>query len=46
VGSVDMFQDFFSFPTWEDAFLTIAITVFALLAGGALLLAWLNRKKE
>ncbi len=46
VGSSHVFQDFFSFPTWEDGFLTIAVAIFLMLAGGALLLAWLKRRRD
>lgn len=35
-----------SFSSWEDGFLTIAVTVFFLLSGAGLLAAWLNRRKD
>ena len=41
-----MMSDLFSFSSWEDGFLVVAVTVFFLLSGGGLLLAWLNRRKD
>jgi len=39
-------MDFFSFPSWEDAFLAACVAAFALLAGAGVLAAWFNRRSD
>lgn len=41
-----MVPESFSFPSWEDGFLVVAVTIFFLLSGAGLLAAWLNRRKD
>jgi len=41
-----MFDGFFGFQSRDDGFLAVSVTVFVVLAGAGVVLAWLNRRKE